>query len=99
MQLEDRAQRGFAFTAAGVAARLNGALTPELYAALREERLRGLAEYPIKDTLTFVPFKDLPRWFKWCSVRLSVYNKVEGWWYRSQEAIGDAWRALCGRRS
>ncbi|CAM5697156.1 putative protein OS=Streptomyces tendae OX=1932 GN=F3L20_03325 PE=4 SV=1 [Streptomyces tendae] len=37
MQLPDVAQRGFAFTAAGTAARLNGALTPELYAALRAE--------------------------------------------------------------
>ncbi|MEV2194257.1 hypothetical protein AB0I02_25190 [Streptomyces phaeochromogenes] len=37
MRLPDLAERGFAFTAAGVAARLNGELTPELYAALRVE--------------------------------------------------------------
>lgn len=37
MRLSDPDQRGFAFTAAGVAARLNGELTPELYAALRAE--------------------------------------------------------------
>ncbi|MGQ4443127.1 hypothetical protein ACN6LI_000580 [Streptomyces violaceoruber] len=36
MGLPDPAQRGFAFTAAGTAARLNRALTPELYAALRQ---------------------------------------------------------------
>ncbi|MEU6453040.1 hypothetical protein [Streptomyces sp. NPDC047065] len=35
MRLPDAAQRGFAYTAAGSAARLHGELTPELYAALR----------------------------------------------------------------
>jgi hypothetical protein len=34
------AQRGFAFTAAGAAARINGRLTPELYAALRAEGIK-----------------------------------------------------------
>lgn len=43
MQLPDGGQRGFAFTAAGTAARLNGELTPELYAALRTE---GVAASP-----------------------------------------------------
>ncbi|WTP58070.1 hypothetical protein OHU07_15150 [Streptomyces phaeochromogenes] len=39
MQLRDLAQRGFAFTAAGAAARINGRLTPELYAALQAGEL------------------------------------------------------------
>ncbi|MEU3890889.1 hypothetical protein [Streptomyces sp. NPDC029041] len=38
MRLPDAAQRGFAFTAAGHAARLNGELTTELYAARRAVR-------------------------------------------------------------
>ncbi|MGD1219823.1 MULTISPECIES: hypothetical protein [Streptomyces] len=52
MQLPDRDQRGFAFTAAGVTARLNGALMPELYAALRAEGLgrKSIAENAIDDT-------------------------------------------------
>src|ERR1043165_5691527 len=45
MQLPDRHQRGFAFTAAGTAARLNGELTPELYAALRAEGCGAFAEH------------------------------------------------------
>jgi hypothetical protein len=47
MRLPDRAQRGFAFTAAGAAARLNNALTPELYEVLRAEGRRGFAENAI----------------------------------------------------
>ncbi|MFF3876651.1 hypothetical protein [Streptomyces sp. NPDC001978] len=99
MRLADRAQRGFAFTAAGVAARLNGALTPELYDALRAEGHRGLAEDAINDTLTFVPFRDLPPWFKWRWVFVTVRNTAEGWWLRSAEVIEDTWRAVRGRRS
>ncbi|MET9758550.1 hypothetical protein ABZ016_05750 [Streptomyces sp. NPDC006372] len=47
MRLPDAGQRGFAFTAAGHAARLNGELTPELYAALRAEGPGGFAENAI----------------------------------------------------
>ncbi|MGX1223892.1 hypothetical protein RKD42_005151 [Streptomyces ambofaciens] len=70
MGLPDVAQRGFAFTAAGTAARLNGALTPELYAALRAEGLgrRSIAVNANDDTLTFVPFRRLPTWLKCWSV-------------------------------
>jgi hypothetical protein len=98
-RLPDVAQRGFAFTAVGTAARLNGALTPELYAVLRAEGLVGTAEDAIRDTLTFVPFRDLPPWFKRRSVYLTVRDKLEGWWLRSEDAVGDAWRALRRRRS
>lgn len=59
-----RRPAGFAFTAAGHAARLNGELTPEGYAALRAEGLGGVADHPIRDTLGFVPFRKLPPWFK-----------------------------------
>ncbi|GGN83681.1 hypothetical protein GCM10011579_072720 [Streptomyces albiflavescens] len=99
MQLPDRAQRGFAFTAAGTAARLNGELTPQLYAALRAEGHRGIAENAIDDTLTFVPFRQLPPWLKRRWVLTTVRNKLEGWWLQSEDAVGDAWRALRGRRS
>lgn len=96
MQLPDIDQRVFAFTAAGVAARLNGALTAELYAALRAEgpgRL-SIAVHAIKDTLTFVPFWQLPPRFKWWKVQSRVRNKLEGWWLRSAESVEDAWNAL-----
>lgn len=99
MQLPDPGQRGFAFTAAGTAARLNGELTPQLYAALRAEGPGGFAEHAIRDTLTFVPFRQLPAWFKWQMVRTTVLDKLEYWWTLSEDAVGDAWRALRGRRS
>jgi len=99
MQLPDRDQRGYAFTAAGTAARLNGELTPELYAALRAVGHRGLAENAIDDTLTFVPFRQLPPWFKWRKIVTRMRNKLESWGLRSGEAVGDAWKALRRRRS
>ncbi|MET7391493.1 hypothetical protein ACFYPT_41025 [Streptomyces sp. NPDC005529] len=94
MRLSDVNQRGFAFTAAGVAARLNGALTPELYAALRAEGAgRGsLADDAIRDTLTFVPYQQLPVWFRWQSARMRVLDKLEYLGTRAWDAVGDAWR-------
>ncbi|MER6535779.1 hypothetical protein ABT215_18630 [Streptomyces sp900105755] len=94
MRMPDPNQRGFAFTAAGDTARINGALTPELYEALRAEGPHGFATHAIRDTLTFVPFRDLPPWFKRRWVYVTVRNKLESWWYRIQDAIGDAWQAL-----
>ncbi|WP_406474384.1 hypothetical protein [Streptomyces sp. NBC_01615] len=94
MQLPDAGQRGFAFTAAGHAARLNGELTPELFAALRAEGPGGVAEHPIRDTLGFVPFRKLPPWFKRRWVLVTVRNQLESWWLRSGETVEDAWRAL-----
>jgi len=99
MRLPDVAQRGFAFTAAGTAARLNGELTSQLYAALRAEGPGGFAENAIRDTLTFVPFRQLPPWFKWQMVRMTVLDKLEYWWMLFKDAVGDGWRALRGRRS
>ncbi|GHG42824.1 hypothetical protein GCM10018777_69940 [Streptomyces albogriseolus] len=96
-RLPDIAQRGFAFTAVGTAARLRGRLTPELYDVLRAEGLGGVAEDAIRDMLTFVPFRELPSWFKRRSVHLTVRDALKGWWLRAGDAIGHAWRALRGR--
>ncbi|CAL9550771.1 hypothetical protein [Streptomyces sp. enrichment culture] len=96
MQLPDVAQRGFAFTAAGTAARLNGALTPELYAALRAEGpgRRSTAVNAIDDTLTFVPFRRLPTWLKCWSVVSTVRNKLDAWRLSFSYAVTDAWKAV-----
>ncbi|MFC8869103.1 hypothetical protein ACFUAC_15785 [Streptomyces sp. NPDC057148] len=96
MRLPDFAQRGFAFTAAGTAARLNGASTPELYAALRAEGpgRRSIAENAIADTLTFVPFRHLPTWLKCWSVISAVRNKLDAWRLSFSYAVTDAWKAV-----
>ncbi|GAA1925676.1 hypothetical protein GCM10009837_58790 [Streptomyces durmitorensis] len=99
MRLADPAQRGFAFTAAGTAARLNGELTPELYAALRAEGHGGFAESAVDDTLTFVPFWQLPPWFKWRTVASKVRDKLETWRLNVTYAAEDAHKALRRRRS
>ncbi|MFF4549125.1 hypothetical protein [Streptomyces sp. NPDC001435] len=99
MRLPDRAQRGFAFTAAGAAARLNNALTPELYEALRAEGRRGFAENAIDDTLTFVPFRDLPPRFKWWSVRSTGSNKVLRLLLWPQDTFWEIRETLRRRRS
>ncbi|GHB85788.1 hypothetical protein GCM10010306_095780 [Streptomyces umbrinus] len=101
MRLSDRDQRGFAFTAAGVAARLNGELTPELYAALRAEGTgrMSIAENAIDDTLDHVPFRQLPLWLKWWKVVSKVLDKLEAWRLTITYAAEDAWKALRGRRS
>lgn len=98
-RLPDRDQRGYAFTAAGTAARLNGRLTPELYSALRAVGHRGLAETAVDDTLTFVPFRELPPWFKWRKIASRVRDKLETWRSSVKYAVEDAWQALRGRRS
>ncbi|WP_345962614.1 hypothetical protein ABDE16_15010 [Streptomyces sp. BRB040] len=98
-QLPDIAQRGFAFTAAGTAARLNGTLTPELYAALRAEGpgRRSIAVNAIDDTLTFVPFRRLPTWLKCWSVVSTVRNKPDAWRLSASYAVIDAWKAMRSR--
>ncbi|MGW7089533.1 hypothetical protein ACWGH2_39435 [Streptomyces sp. NPDC054871] len=98
MRLEDRGQRGFAYTAAGVAARLNGELTPELYAALRAEGHRGFAETAVDDTLDYVPFRELPLWFKWRTVASKVQDKLATWRLNVTYAAEDARKALRRRR-
>ncbi|NEA68185.1 hypothetical protein [Streptomyces sp. SID12488] len=98
MQLPDRDERGFAFTAAGTVARLNGELTPELYSALRAVGHRGLAETAVDDTLTFVPFRDLPPWFKWRKIASKVQDKLKTWRLEFTYTVSDAWKALRRRR-
>ncbi|MGW3934231.1 hypothetical protein [Streptomyces phaeochromogenes] len=101
MRLPDLGQRGFAFTAAGVAARLNGELTPELYAALRAEGpgRMSIAENAIDDTLDYVPFRQLPLWLKWWKLVSKVLDKLEAWRLTITYAAEDAWKALRRRRS
>ena len=98
MRLPDRGQRGFAYTAAGTAARMNGTLTPELYAALRAEGHRGLAETAVDDTLDYVPFHELPLWFKWRVVASKVKDKLAMWRLELTYAAEDAGKALRRRR-
>ncbi|MGV9879253.1 hypothetical protein [Streptomyces sp. NPDC003006] len=94
MRLPDAGQRGFAFTAAGTAARLHGELTPELYAALRAVGHRGVAETAVDDTLTFVPFRKLPLWFKWRYLAASVRGKLDAWRLTIADAAEEAWKAV-----
>ncbi|WP_268220540.1 hypothetical protein [Streptomyces sp. EMB24] len=95
-QLPDTDQRGFAFTAVGTAARLNGALTPELYEVLRAAGpgRRSIAVNAVDDTLTFVPFRDLPPWLKRWAVYVTVRDKLEGWWLRGEDASRRVWQAV-----
>ncbi|MGY4928978.1 hypothetical protein [Streptomyces sp. 900105755] len=98
MRLPDQEERGYACTAAGTAARLNRRLTPELFAALHAEGPGGPAGDAIGDTLTFVPLRDLPPWFKRRWVYVTVRGTLEHWWLRSVDAIQDGRRTLRGRR-
>ncbi|MEV5976806.1 hypothetical protein [Streptomyces sp. NPDC052114] len=98
MRLADPAQRGFAYTAAGTAARINGELTPELYEALRAEGHRGLAENAVDDTLDHVPFRQLPPWFKWRRAASTVEDKLATWRLNVTYAAEDIHKALRRRR-
>jgi hypothetical protein len=73
---EDPKVRQLGFVAVGDTARLFGELTPAIYGAMRAEGLGGVADTAIKDTLTFVPFRELPWWLRRTSVRLTVGNAV-----------------------
>ncbi|MFD4261742.1 hypothetical protein ACFWR9_30000 [Streptomyces sp. NPDC058534] len=101
VQLPDIAQRGFAYTAVGSAARLNGALTPELYAVLRAAGpgRMSIAVNAIDDTMTFVPFRQLPLWLKGWKVASTVLGKLETWRLKASYAVIDAREALRRRRS
>ncbi|MFJ8186192.1 hypothetical protein [Streptomyces sp. NPDC096105] len=95
-RLPDIAQRGFASTAVGTAARLNGALTPELYEVLRAAGpgRKSIAVNAVNDTLTFVPFRDLPPWLKRWAVYVTVRDKLEGWWLRGEDAARRVWQVV-----
>ncbi|MDL2080010.1 hypothetical protein QNN03_26565 [Streptomyces sp. GXMU-J15] len=98
LEVLNRSQRDFPFTAAAHVARLNGRLTPELYAVLRAEGMGGFADHAVRDTLAYVPFRDLPPWFKWQWVRTTVTDKSEGWRLAVMDAAEEAWRKLRRRR-
>ncbi|MFF4314069.1 hypothetical protein [Streptomyces sp. NPDC001507] len=53
---------------------------------------------PIDDTLTFVPFRDLPPWLKRRWVYVTVRDELEYWWLRCTAAVEDNGRFRRGRR-
>ncbi|WP_235456335.1 hypothetical protein [Streptomyces olivochromogenes] len=61
--------------------------------------LRGIAENAIDDTLTFVPFRKLPAWFRWRWSLAMVRGTAQGCWLRTVDAVGDVLQNLRGRRS
>lgn len=94
----DAGTRRLGGVAAGDLARTAGRLTPELYGVLRAEGFGGVADTAIKDVLTFVPFRRLPRWYQWQWLRLTVRDAVEGWWLRLADLLESGWAALRRRR-
>jgi hypothetical protein len=58
------------------------------YHQLRAAGLGSTADSAIKDVLTFVPFRALPAWFRYQSLRLSLRNYVEGRLLRIEDAWG-----------
>ncbi|MEW2306962.1 hypothetical protein AB0958_44795 [Streptomyces sp. NPDC006655] len=103
MKLPDPGERGYACTAAGTAARLNRRLTPELFAALRAEGPGAPAADAIGDTLTLVPFRELPPWFKRRCVDVTVRGTLVHWCtgalvHWCTDAVEGGRRILRGRR-
>jgi hypothetical protein len=97
----DPTVRQLAFVAAGDTARRFGKLTPAIYRILRGEGLGGAADTAIKDALTFIPFRDLPWWFKRISLFLTVRNVLEARWLALEDLISscrDALRKAISRR-
>ncbi|MDJ0343882.1 hypothetical protein QMK19_28410 [Streptomyces sp. H10-C2] len=86
--------RQYAFVAVGDAARLFGGLTPAIYEALRAEGLDGVAENAIRDALTFVPFRDMPRWLKRIKVTSSVRRFFIRRWLYAIEDVESGFAAL-----
>ncbi|MEU9114511.1 hypothetical protein AB0D04_22635 [Streptomyces sp. NPDC048483] len=92
--------RQLGFVAAGDMARLYFTLSPGIYAALRAEGLGGVAEDAIRDTLTFIPRRQLPWWMRRLNLWLSVRDTVEGRLLRLRdflEPATDAVKAVCGK--
>jgi hypothetical protein len=48
--------------------------------------------------LPFVPFRNLPPWFKWQTLRTTVVDKLEYWWQLASDAAETVWNALRRRR-
>ncbi|MFI9047932.1 hypothetical protein [Streptomyces sp. NPDC053427] len=100
MRSPDPMVRQLGFVAAGDMARLYTTLSPGIYAALRAEGLGGVAEHAIRDTLTFIPLRQLPWWMWRLSLWISVHDAVEGRLLRLQdflERAADAMKTVCGK--
>lgn len=93
LRAEEEPVRRLGQTAAGDLARLQGRLTPAMYGLLRAAGLGSTADSAIKDVLTFVPFRALPSWFRYQSLRLSVRNYAEGRLLR----LVDTWETVRDR--
>jgi hypothetical protein len=88
LRSEEETVRRLGQVAAGDLARRHGRLTPAAYHQLRAAGLGSTADSAIKDVLTFVPFRALPAWFRYQSLRLSLRNYVEGRLLRIEDAWG-----------
>ncbi|WP_244789111.1 hypothetical protein [Streptomyces sp. BJ20] len=55
---------------------------------------KSIAVNAVDDTLTFVPFRDLPPWLKRWAVYATVRDKLEGWWLRGEDAARRVWQAV-----
>lgn len=91
---DDVKVRRLGFVAVGDTARVFGRLTPEIYGVLRTEGLGGVADTAFRDTLTFVPFRDLPAWFKGKWVVLTLRGVLEGLRFRLEGAATSCRDAL-----
>ncbi|MFG2208681.1 hypothetical protein [Streptomyces sp. NPDC048638] len=97
MRSTDPKVRQLGFVAAGDMARLYTTLSPGIYAAMRAQGLGGVAEDAIRDTLTFIPQRQLPWWMRRLVLWLSVRDTVEGRLSRLHDLIEDAVKALLGK--
>ncbi|MCD0484579.1 hypothetical protein LO771_19810 [Streptacidiphilus sp. ASG 303] len=96
--------RQLGFVAVGDMTRVFRRLTPEIYGSLRVEGLGGVADTAFRDALTFVPFRDLPLWFQWKRIALTVLRVLEGYRLRLEDAaisrrdgLRRVWRSRRGR--
>ncbi|MFC0548285.1 hypothetical protein [Kutzneria chonburiensis] len=69
IESDDVETRRLGFTAAGHSARLFQTLDPRIGEVLHRFRKDGIASTALDDVLSFVPFRQLPRWLKVESVR------------------------------
>lgn len=87
LRSSDPMVRSLGFVATGDMARLSGALTPDIYAELRAEGLGGVADTALKDTMTFIPFWQLPWWLRRMCLWLRLRNRAEGRLLRIQDFL------------
>ncbi|MFI9421560.1 hypothetical protein [Streptomyces werraensis] len=55
---------------------------------------KSIAVNAVDDTLTFVPFRDLPPWLKRWAVYVTVRDKLEGWWLQGEDAARRVWQVV-----